>query len=98
LLLPEVDVSIAQRTAGPLRVHAMALRLQIRGQPLRVTVSMGVTMLEPPDEPLSQLLHRADPAMYRAKQERRKRVAPGQSRAAWPAVAADGALPADAPA
>jgi diguanylate cyclase (GGDEF)-like protein len=96
LVLPEAGVEAAQGTAQRLREIVMGLHLEIEGQPLQVTVSIGVAMLEQPDEPLSQLLHRADQAMYRAKQHGRNRVELGQSRPPWPSGLPAAAAPAHA--
>jgi diguanylate cyclase len=40
---------------------------------LRVTMSMGVTLVDP-GEPISQMLHRADQALYTAKSGGRDRI------------------------
>lgn len=57
---------------------AERIRLRVRGElagygPTPVTVSIGVALLRP-GEDASSLLHRADLALYRAKQEGRDRV------------------------
>jgi diguanylate cyclase (GGDEF)-like protein len=83
LVLPEIDLARAEAAAEQLRELVMALRLTVGTEPVLVTISVGVTMLEQADEPLAQLLHRADVAMYRAKQNGRNRVEVGAS-VAWP--------------
>jgi diguanylate cyclase (GGDEF)-like protein len=74
VVLPEAGLTAAMNAAERLRETIAALQLTHGGQPLPVTVSIGVTVLEAAGEPLSSLLHRADTAMYRAKNAGRNRV------------------------
>jgi len=74
VVLPEAELAAAIAAAERLRETIAALQLSHGGQPLPVTVSIGVTVLEAAGEPLSSLLHRADTAMYRAKNAGRNRV------------------------
>jgi diguanylate cyclase (GGDEF)-like protein len=70
--------------AERLREAVAAVRPEVAGKRLPVSISVGVTMLEQADEPLSQLLQRADQAMYRAKQGGRNRVEAHRPLLAWP--------------
>ncbi|MBA3596747.1 MAG: GGDEF domain-containing protein [Methylibium sp.] len=78
VVLPETELAAAIAAAERLRETIAALQLSHGGQPLPVTVSIGVTALEAAGEPLSSLLHRADTAMYRAKNAGRNRVEVGR--------------------
>lgn len=51
------------------------------GVTLRVTMSIGITLVDP-DEPISQLLQRADEALYTAKRDGRDRIC-SLTAAAW---------------
>lgn len=63
--------------------HALAVAQRIRstvadavislpdGRPIQVTLSLGLTQLQGPDTSLDDLLHKADEALYRAKQSGR---------------------------
>lgn len=86
VVLPEADMAAALRAAERLRETVAALPLSHGGQPLSVTVSIGVTVLEAAGEPLSSLLHRADTAMYRAKNAGRNRVEVARGKAAGAAA------------
>jgi diguanylate cyclase (GGDEF)-like protein len=74
VVLPESDEGAALKVAQRLREAICEQSITVAGEALRVSVSVGVTMLEVPGEPLSHLLHRADLAMYRAKRLGRNRV------------------------
>lgn len=66
-----VDAAAAQRLAERLRERIAAL---IDAEVGSVTVSIGVALLNPEQDDAEALLHRADVALYRAKQEGRNRV------------------------
>ena len=86
LILPDADANAARRVAEGLRQSIEALGLHhVRSPSGRVTVSIGVAALASggPTDPES-LLHAADTALYRAKNEGRNQVqvAPDASGAA----------------
>jgi diguanylate cyclase (GGDEF)-like protein len=74
VLLPETDLSeallLAQRLSQ--RISDTAITPE-HDAPMPVTVSVGVAALAP-DETGEELIHRADQALYRAKQNGRNRV------------------------
>ncbi|MEW6278625.1 MAG: diguanylate cyclase [Candidatus Eremiobacterota bacterium] len=72
-LLPETDLEGATQVAERLRHVAEEGTLDSPRGPLRVTISVGVALWRPEDD-LSQLLHRADRALYAAKEGGRNRV------------------------
>jgi len=74
IVLPETGTAAAEQTAERLRETVAALRVDIGAAIIRPTVSVGVSLLKPGEDTLSTLLHRADLAMYRAKQAGRNRV------------------------
>ena len=86
ILLPDSDLADAGRIASRLRAVIASTPLQHAAQPLRITASIGVATALP-GEGAEALLHRADQAMYRAKQNGRNRVEslPAQ---AFPGIAA----------
>lgn len=73
ILLPEVDIDRAVRTADRLRREISELPFAFDGHLLRVTVSIGVATLVAGDD-LPALLRRADQALYRAKEAGRDGV------------------------
>lgn len=75
ILLTPATQTEALAAAEALRQRVAALRLTLpNGSPLAPTASIGVTLLEPADQTLPELLHRADLAMYQAKAAGRNRV------------------------
>ena len=73
VLLPEAELPGALRTAEKLRAGVEALSINIDGQPVRTTVSIGAAAYEP-DETLKQFYARLDALLYRSKSEGRNRV------------------------
>ncbi|XLZ72172.1 GGDEF domain-containing protein [Massilia sp. SR12] len=67
VLLPESGPGEAQVCAERLRQGARALALSHEGQPVAVTVSIGIASLQPEDLEPAALLVRADQALYQAK-------------------------------
>lgn len=78
VILPGTELVGAARVAEALRLRVERLGIPNRGSAVRpvVTISCGVACLLPePDTDPRELLHRADLALYRAKQRGRNRVA-----------------------
>ncbi|KOY02851.1 sensor domain-containing diguanylate cyclase [Pseudomonas nunensis] len=73
VLLKDTDGETGQKIAEKIRQHVEKQRYAYNGKELRLTVSIGLTTLQP-DETLHTLLSRADHAMYRAKQAGRNRT------------------------
>jgi len=71
LILPQTDMESAVHLAGELRALMQAYTFPQVGT---VTASFGVTQFAPGDS-MDSLLHRADIALYRAKENGRNRVA-----------------------
>ena len=75
VIMPDTDVSFAYMVAERLRQNVAAAPFAIAGQDsLPLTVSIGVTSIERPDDTAETLLKRADAALYRAKRDGRNRV------------------------
>jgi diguanylate cyclase (GGDEF)-like protein len=74
VLLPNADreeaVAVAERIRGAVR----AARAPVAGDPLRVTVSLGVSVPAPGVEDAASLIAAADAALYAAKRGGRNRV------------------------
>jgi diguanylate cyclase (GGDEF)-like protein len=78
ILLMETDAEQAQQVAERLRKSVEEAVLFAQGdQAITVTVSIGVTQYNSPDDTLLQLLSRADNALYEAKNAGRNRVVVG---------------------
>ncbi len=75
LVLPDADVTLAQKRAEEIceATHKMAVTFQ--KQTINVTVSIGVCMYPDHGQASEELLHHADLALYKAKHEGRDRVA-----------------------
>ncbi|MGY4514809.1 tetratricopeptide repeat-containing diguanylate cyclase [Lysobacter sp. HA18] len=67
VLLPDTAIDAASQVAERLRANVEALDFRDAAPDLRVTISVGVTPLAPRDAGLSDLLARADQALYQAK-------------------------------
>jgi diguanylate cyclase (GGDEF)-like protein/putative nucleotidyltransferase with HDIG domain len=76
ILLPETGLDEALEIAERIRraVAARIFDVETANEPVRVTVSMGVSCFPDDGKDPSQLLHHADLAVYRAKLQGRNRV------------------------
>ena len=82
VVLPATDAAEALATAERLRRSVADLEVATDSGPVRVTVSIGVTSLDRPNQVASDLLMAADAALYRAKAAGRDQVqVAGRSRA-----------------
>jgi diguanylate cyclase (GGDEF)-like protein len=73
LMLPESDLSSAVKVAERVRQAVAAMTLDVEGESLGVTVSVGLAQTTP-DCDMKGLLARADAALYTAKRNGRNRV------------------------
>jgi len=73
VLLPGTGLAQAQVAAERLRERVEAVPMVWQGEPLRLTVSVGVAAWQGPDDGLAALLARADEALYAAKRAGRNR-------------------------
>ncbi|HEY3778126.1 MAG TPA: PleD family two-component system response regulator [Rhizomicrobium sp.] len=76
VVMPETDAAVALSVAERLRQSVEASPFRISRPPgeLHLTVSIGIAGFEMPEDTAEALLHRADQALYRAKNEGRNRV------------------------
>jgi diguanylate cyclase (GGDEF)-like protein len=74
ILLPETDLAGGGATAERLRAAIAETAIDTGNAVLKVTISIGVTLLSQADRELDALLKRADDAMYEAKRNGRNRV------------------------
>lgn len=75
VVLPETDAEQGREAAEKLRGLISGTEFMVRGGKLPVTVSIGVAQARPQDTSGSDLLSRADRALYDAKEGGRNRVA-----------------------
>ena len=74
LFLPETALPQALVLAERIRAATADLKIPFGDQFIRVTVSIGLTELKADELSLSSIMHRADLAMYQAKEKGRNRV------------------------
>lgn len=67
IVLPNSELKAAAEQANRLCQHMRALRVDSNNQGIAVTISIGVAQLKIAQENWEQFLHRADVAMYQAK-------------------------------
>lgn len=75
VFLPETDSDTAMHVAERLRASIQETPMEVSGQELNVTVSIGVSRKDENTLQLETLIARADQAMYIAKHKGRNRVA-----------------------
>ncbi|WP_412479631.1 GGDEF domain-containing protein [Azonexus sp. IMCC34839] len=85
VFLPNAAIADAHAIAERLRQHLLAEPLPIPHRSIPLTVSIGVAQYHA-QESIESLLHRADKAMYRAKESGRNRVESSPLPLALPAV------------
>lgn len=73
-ILPETRLEQAKVFAERIRESISKVEVRIDGKTVKVTASIGLTMLLGEEDTMPDMLHRADMAMYRAKIEGRNRV------------------------
>ena len=74
IMLPEMAGRRAVQVAERLRLAVQGIAIAHGAETLRVTASVGVAMLAPDDRTVQQALHRADMALYAAKEHGRNCV------------------------
>ena len=88
VLLPDTPADGAAAAGDKLRDAVAGLAVEVAGETLRVTVSVGAAEMEPGLDP-SRLVARADDALYRAKSLGKNRVELHRVLLAMPAVEAN---------
>lgn len=74
ILLPETELPGAAEVAERIVAHCREMTVPTAADPVRVTCSVGVVVTEAGDSTLTEMLARADEAMYAAKRGGRDRV------------------------
>jgi diguanylate cyclase (GGDEF)-like protein len=82
VLLKDTDGETGLKVAEKIRQHVETQRYAYNDRALQLTVSIGLTTLQP-DDTLHTLLSRADHAMYRAKQSGRNRTCVEKSHSSY---------------
>lgn len=78
VLLIDSDAGQAAQVAERLRASVAALDLRVRGEPVALSISIGVATLGEHGADFGELARRADRAMYLAKRGGRNRVVTGE--------------------
>ena len=73
LIFPETSLDVAQQVAERIRIHVASTPIHIPEHTVPITISIGLTHYAAGDS-LESLLHRADQAMYAAKEAGRNCV------------------------
>jgi two-component system cell cycle response regulator len=76
IVMPETDMAVATTVAERLRrrIAAEPFSIQQGTKTIEVTISIGISTLDPKSDTALNLLKRADQALYRAKRDGRNRV------------------------
>lgn len=74
VLLPDTDLNGARQFAERLRLAIAKLRVDHQGSPLQFTVSLGVACLDSRMNTHTELIERADKALYKSKENGRNRT------------------------
>ncbi|MDY7562476.1 diguanylate cyclase [Pseudomonas sp. 10B1] len=76
LLIPETSMIEGMALLNKLRMAVEACPFHFKGEPVTITLSMGITAFRV-GERSESVIHRADQALYRAKNEGRNRIEQG---------------------
>ncbi|MCY3024088.1 MAG: PAS domain-containing protein [Planctomycetota bacterium] len=74
VLLPETTLDGARAAGEKVLQNVRRATLEVEGEPLQVTVSVGAAMSTLGDKDIDTLLHRADAALYTAKRQGKNRL------------------------
>ena len=94
IVAPNCGIGEAWELAERVRVHVAACNIMAAGEPVKVSLSLGVATGEHAGE-IEKLLHAADAALYQAKNNGRNRVEPSLGRAATAAQSSPGSTNRD---
>ena len=73
IILPETDISSAKKVAEKIRLSIKNVHVKTDGEPIYFSISIGISTLEVNDKDAMTLIHRADKALYKAKESGRDR-------------------------
>jgi two-component system, cell cycle response regulator len=76
IVMPDTEFAVAQKVAERIRAEIAGAPFAVGpdGKTIKVTVSVGVSSLQPPNDSVAKLVKRADVALYEAKNKGRNRV------------------------
>jgi diguanylate cyclase (GGDEF)-like protein len=74
IIMPGASLAILERTAEKIRLHFEKLSLDYEDQKIRTTISLGAASFPQHASSLTEVLERADQALYQAKRAGRNRV------------------------
>ena len=74
ILLPETNLSLAQKVANRIRICFAEQAFYSRDDQVHLTVSIGVSKAAEETKDLALLIQKADTALYQSKQKGRNRV------------------------
>lgn len=83
VMLPETELDVASEVAERLRHAIEHIDLRAQGEPIALTVSIGVAATGCDTRDLKHLIRMADDALYRAKREGRNRISIAKSDTAF---------------
>ena len=73
-VLPETDIDGGLQVAERLRDALGKLKVEVKGEMISFTASIGVSAMQPEDKLIEDVINRADEALYKAKRMGRNRV------------------------
>ena len=73
IILPETDLTSALKVAEKIRLSIKNVHIKTDDEPIYFTISIGVSTIEHNDKDAMTLIHRADKALYEAKEKGRDR-------------------------
>jgi len=79
IMLPETDPQLAYEVMENCREALSKHKIEVSGNSINITVSIGISQLNSDDEDAWQAVKRADFALYRAKESGRNRVEKAES-------------------
>jgi diguanylate cyclase (GGDEF)-like protein/PAS domain S-box-containing protein len=74
IVLPETSTNAAFKMAKRLQAAVRNLIIEDEGNTINITVSIGITAMFPGEEDLDTIIHRADMALYKAKETGRDKI------------------------
>jgi diguanylate cyclase (GGDEF)-like protein/PAS domain S-box-containing protein len=74
LLMPETDIDQAYQVCERMRLNVARSSMKLDGQTVSITISLGISSMDDKRDTIDKILHRADQALYSAKQSGRNQT------------------------